>query len=153
MLDAAISPLAGSAIAGFSFKPRYDNFINGKFTPPLGGQYFDNMSPITGHVCTQAARSTEADINLALDAAHEAAEAWGKRSAADRALILNRIADKMEQNLDLLAYVETVDNGKPIRETTLADIPLAIDHLRYFASCARAQEGTNLQALAVAAQG
>ncbi len=142
MLDAAISPLSGSSVKGFSFKPRYDNFINGAFTAPLGGQYFDNVSPITGHAFTQAARSTEADINLALDAAHAAAEAWGKQSMAARALILNRIADRMEQNLDLLAYVETVDNGKPIRETTLADIPLAIDHLRYFAACARAQEGS-----------
>jgi aldehyde dehydrogenase len=142
MLDAAIAPLSGSSLSGFSFKPHYDNFINGKFTAPLGGQYFDNVSPITGHVFTQAARSTEADINLALDAAHAAAEAWGKQSMAARALILNRMADKLEQNLDLLAYVETVDNGKPIRETTLADIPLAIDHLRYFAACARAQEGS-----------
>ena len=142
MLDAAIAPLAGSTVTGFSFKPRYDNFINGKFTAPVGGQYFDNVSPITGQVFTQAARSDEADINLALDAAHAAADAWGKQSMAARALILNRIADRMEQNLDLLAYVETVDNGKPIRETTFADIPLAIDHLRYFAACARAQEGS-----------
>ncbi len=113
-----------------------------QFAAPLGGRYFDNVSPITGQVFTQAARSTEADINLALDAAHAAAEAWGKTAIAARAQILNRIADKMEQNLDLLAYVETVDNGKPIRETTFADIPLAIDHLRYFAACARAQEGS-----------
>jgi len=142
MLDAAISPAAGSSVAGFSFKPRYDNFINGKFTAPLSGQYFDNISPITGRPFTQAARSNEADINLALDAAHAAAESWGKTSVAQRALILNRIADRMEQNLDLLAYVETVDNGKPIRETTFADVPLAIDHMRYFASCIRAQEGS-----------
>ncbi len=142
MLDAAIAPLSGSAFSGFSFKPRYDNFINGKFTAPVDGQYFDNVSPITGHVFTQAARSNAADINLALDAAHAAAESWGKQTMAARALILNRMADKLEQNLDLLAYVETVDNGKPIRETTLADIPLAIDHLRYFAACARAQEGS-----------
>ncbi|GAN79874.1 aldehyde dehydrogenase [Acidocella aminolytica] len=141
MLDAAIAPLSGSAISGFSFKARYDNFINGKFTAPLSGQYFDNVSPITGQVFTQAARSNEADINLALDAAHAAAEAWGKRPAAERAQILLKMADKMEQNLDLLAYAETVDNGKPIRETTAADVPLAIDHLRYFASCVRAQEG------------
>jgi aldehyde dehydrogenase len=141
MLDAAIAPLSGSVVSGFSFKPRYDNFINGKFTAPLSGQYFDNVSPITGRVFTQAARSNEADINLALDAAHAAAEAWGKRPAAERAGVLLKIADKMEQNLDLLAYVETVDNGKPIRETTVADVPLAIDHLRYFASCVRAQEG------------
>jgi aldehyde dehydrogenase len=141
MLDAAISPLSGSSVTGFSFKPRYDNFIGGKFTAPLSGEYFDNVSPVTGHVFTQAARSNEADINLALDAAHAAAEAWGKTSPAARAGILNRIADKMEENLDLLAYVETVDNGKPIRETTFADIPLAIDHVRYFAACVRAQEG------------
>ncbi len=141
MLDAAIAPLPGSAVSSFSFKPRYDNFINGKFTAPLSGQYFDNVSPITGRVFTQAARSNEADINLALDAAHAAAEAWGKRPAAERAGIMLKIADKMEQNLDLLAYVETVDNGKPIRETTVADVPLAIDHMRYFASCVRAQEG------------
>ncbi len=141
MLDAAISPLPGSALSGFAFKPRYDNFIGGKFTAPVGGQYFDNVSPISGLVFTQAARSAEADINLALDAAHAAADAWGKTSPAARALILNRIADKMEQNLDLLAYVETVDNGKPSRETTFADIPLAIDHVRYFAACVRAQEG------------
>jgi aldehyde dehydrogenase len=142
MLDAAIAPLQGSSVTGFAFKARYDNFIGGKFTAPVGGQYFDNVSPITGQVFTQAARSAEADINLALDAAHAAAEAWGKTPIAARALILNRIADRMEQNLDLLAYVETVDNGKPIRETTFADIPLAIDHIRYFAACARAQEGS-----------
>jgi aldehyde dehydrogenase len=142
MLDAAIAPLQGSSVTGFAFKAQYDNFIGGKFTPPAGGKYFANVSPITGQVFTQAARSTEADINLALDAAHAAADAWGKTAIAERALILNRIADVMEQNLDLLAYVETVDNGKPIRETTFADIPLAIDHIRYFAACARAQEGS-----------
>ena len=142
MLDAAIAPLSGSSVQGFAFKARYDNYIGGKFTAPLAGEYFDNVSPITGQVFTKAARSREADINLALDAAHAAAEAWGKTPIAARAQILNRIADKMEQNLDLLAYVETVDNGKPIRETTFADIPLAIDHLRYFAACARAQEGS-----------
>lgn len=142
MLDAAIAPLLGSPVTGFVFKTRYDNFIGGKFVAPVNGQYFDNVSPVTGHVFTQAARSTEADINLALDAAHAAADGWGKTSPAARALILNRIADKMEQNLDLLAYVETVDNGKPIRETTFADIPLAIDHVRYFAACIRAQEGS-----------
>ncbi len=142
MLDAAIAPLSGSSVTGFSFKERYDNFIGGRFVAPLAGRYFDNVSPITGQVFTQAARSTEADIALALDAAHGAAEGWGKMAIAARAQILNRIADRMEQNLDLLAYVETVDNGKPIRETTFADIPLAIDHLRYFAACARAQEGS-----------
>ena len=142
MFDSALAPAAGSAAAKYSFKTRYDNFIGGKFVAPREGKYFDNVSPITGRPFTQAARSTEADINLALDAAHAAAEAWGKTAIASRAQILNRIADRMEQNLDLLAYVETVDNGKPIRETTAADIPLAIDHLRYFAACARAQEGS-----------
>jgi len=142
MLDAAIAPLQGSSVTGFAFKARYDNFIGGKFVAPLSGQYFDNVSPITGQVFTQAARSNEADINLALDAAHAAADAWGKTSAAARAQILNKIADRLEANLDLLAYAETVDNGKPIRETTYADIPLAIDHVRYFASCIRAQEGS-----------
>ena len=142
MTDSAIAPAATSPVKGFAFKDRYDNFIGGKFTAPLSGKYFDNVSPITGRVFTQAARSGEADINLALDAAHAAADKWGRTPIAERAKILNRIADKMEQNLDLLAYVETVDNGKPIRETTAADIPLAIDHLRYFAACARAQEGS-----------
>jgi aldehyde dehydrogenase len=142
MLDAAISPLPGSNITGFIFKPRYDNFINGAFAAPLSGQYFDNVSPITGRVFTQAARSSAADIELALDAAHAAAGAWGRTSVAARANILNKIADRLEQNLDLLAYVETVDNGKPIRETTLADMPLAVDHIRYFAACIRAQEGS-----------
>jgi aldehyde dehydrogenase len=142
MLDAAIAPLPGSAAAGYTFKPRYDNFIGGKFVAPLSGQYFDNISPITGRVFTQAARSNEADINLALDAAHKAADAWGRTSGTVRANILLKIADRMEQNLDLLAYVETVDNGKPIRETTFADVPLAVDHMRYFASCIRAQEGS-----------
>ena len=141
MIDAALAPRS-KAVNGFSFKPRYDNFIGGKFTPPAGGNYFDNVSPITGKSFTQAARSTDADINKALDAAHAAAGKWGRTPIAERALILNRIADRMQENLDLLAYVETVDNGKPIRETTAADIPLAIDHLRYFASCARAQEGS-----------
>jgi aldehyde dehydrogenase len=145
MLDAAIAPLPGSSLAGFSFKPRYDNFIGGKFVPPAAGQYFDNVSPITGRVFTQAARGQAADIELALDAAHGTAEAWGKTTPAVRANMLQKIADRMEQNLDLLAYVETVDNGKPIRETTLADVPLAIDHMRYFASCIRAQEGSLAQ--------
>jgi len=142
MLDAAIAPLSGSSVTGFAFKSHYDNFIGGKFVPPANGLYFDNVSPITGQAFTKAARSTEADINLALDAAHAAADAWGKTPIATRALILTRVADRLEQNLDLLAYAETVDNGKPIRETTFADIPLAIDHLRYFAACARAQEGS-----------
>lgn len=105
-------------------------------------EYFDNISPVTGKSICQVARGTAEDIDLALDAAHAARDAWGRTSTTERALILNRIADRMEENLDMLAMVETIDNGKPIRETTAADIPLAIDHFRYFAGCARAQEGT-----------
>ncbi|MGA7569848.1 MAG: aldehyde dehydrogenase [Candidatus Aquilonibacter sp.] len=123
------------------FKKRYDNFIGGKFVPPVKGQYFANVSPIVGHPFTEVARSTAEDIELALDAAHAAKDAWGKTSATERATILNKIADRMEANLAKLALAETIDNGKPIRESTAADIPLAIDHFRYFAAAIRAQEG------------
>ncbi|WP_431259559.1 aldehyde dehydrogenase [Roseateles chitinivorans] len=130
-----------AAGAPLEFKKRYDNFIGGQWTAPRDGQYFDVITPITGQVFTQAARSTAADIELALDAAHAAAEKWGATSAAERANVLLRIADRIEQNLELLAYAETVDNGKPMRETLNADLPLAVDHFRYFAGCLRAQEG------------
>ncbi len=123
------------------FKARYGNFIGGKFVEPVAGRYFDNTSPITGGKICEVARSDKDDIEKALDAAHAAKDAWGKTSAAERALILNKIADRMEENLDLLALAETWDNGKPIRETTAADMPLAIDHFRYFAGAVRAQEG------------
>ena len=123
------------------FKARYDNFINGRFVPPVGGRYFQNTSPVTGQVICEVARSTADDINLALDAAHDAKQRWGQTSVSERALILNRIADKMEAHLELLALCETWDNGKPIRETMAADLPLAVDHFRYFAGCIRAQEG------------
>jgi aldehyde dehydrogenase len=123
-------------------KAKYDNYIGGKWVAPVRGQYFSNLSPVTGqHVC-DIARSTAEDIELALDAAHKAKAAWGRTSSTDRAKILNKIADRMESNLDVLALVETIDNGKPLRETTHADMPLAIDHFRYFAGCARAQEGS-----------
>lgn len=125
-----------------NFKERYDNYIGGKWTPPVKGQYFDNVTPVTGKVFTQAARSTEEDIELALDAAHEAKEAWGKTSATERSNILLKIADRIEQNLEMLAVAETWDNGKAVRETLNADLPLAIDHFRYFAGAIRAQEGT-----------
>ncbi|HBR27718.1 MAG TPA: aldehyde dehydrogenase [Rhizobiales bacterium] len=128
--------------ARVAMRPRYENFIGGKWVAPVAGQYFDNISPITGKPVCQIARSQAADIELALDAAHKAKDAWGKTSPASRAAILNKIADRMEENLKVLAAVETIDNGKPIRETTFADIPLAIDHFRYFASCIRAQEGS-----------
>ncbi len=128
--------------ARVAIRSRYDNFIGGDWVAPVEGQYFDNISPVTGKTVCQIARSQAADIELALDAAHKAREAWGKTAPAERAKLLNQIADRMEENLQLLAAVETIDNGKPIRETTAADIPLAIDHFRYFASCLRAQEGT-----------
>ncbi|NMG37442.1 aldehyde dehydrogenase family protein [Azoarcus sp. TTM-91] len=134
--------LPGQAGAKVQFKSRYDNFINGKWVAPVRGQYFDNVTPVTGKVFCQVARSTEEDITLALDAAHAAADKWGRTSVTERAQVLNRIADRMEANLEVLAYAETVDNGKPIRETLAADIPLAIDHFRYFAGCVRAQEGS-----------
>src|SRR6516164_1936673 len=125
-----------------ALRPRYDNFIGGKWVAPVDGRYFDNFSPITGKSVCQIARSQAADIELALDAAHKAKDAWGKTAPAARAAVLNKTADRMEENLKVLAAVETIDNGKPIRETSFADIPLAIDHFRYFAACIRAQEGT-----------
>jgi len=131
----------GAAGAKIAFKAQYDNFIGGKWVAPVKGQYFDVVTPVSGKVYTQAARSTAEDIELALDAAHAAFPAWGKTDAATRSNILLKIADRLEQNLELLAYAETVDNGKPIRETLNADIPLAVDHFRYFAGCLRSQEG------------
>ncbi|MDO5056287.1 MAG: aldehyde dehydrogenase family protein [Lautropia sp.] len=125
----------------FPFKPKYDNFIGGKWVPPVAGNYFDNVSPIDGKPFCQIPRSDAADIELALDAAHAARRAWGKTAIADRSGILLAIADRMEKNLQRLAVAETIDNGKPVRETMAADLPLAIDHFRYFAGCIRAQEG------------
>ena len=136
-----IYALPGAAGAKVAYKAQYNNFIGGKWVAPVKGQYFDVITPITGKAYTQAARSTAEDIELALDAAHAAADAWGKTDAATRSNILLKIADRIEANLELLAYAETVDNGKPIRETLNADIPLTIDHFRYFAGCVRAQEG------------
>ncbi len=124
------------------FKSRYGNFIGGAWVEPADGRYFENRSPIDGQVICSVARSNAADIERALDAAHDAKDAWGSTSPAERSRILLRIADVMEDNLDLLARAETWDNGKPIRETTAADVPLAIDHFRYFAGCIRAQEGS-----------
>ncbi len=124
------------------FKARYDNYIGGKFVAPVAGRYMDNITPITGQKVCEVPRSDAADVELALDAAHAAKDAWGKTSAAERSNVLLRIADRMEENLDLIAAAETWDNGKPIRETTAADIPLAVDHFRYFAGTLRAQEGT-----------
>lgn len=132
----------GSAGSIVSFKSRYGNYIGGEFVPPVKGQYFTNTSPVTGEVIAEFPRSTAEDIDKALDAAHVAADAWGRTSAQDRALVLLKIADRIEQNLELLAVTETWDNGKAVRETLNADVPLAADHFRYFAGCIRAQEGS-----------
>ena len=125
-----------------SFKPQYGNFINGKFVPPVGGAYFENKSPIDQSAIAQYPRSQQEDIELALDAANAAKHAWGNTSVAHRSALLLKVADIMEQNAELLALVETCDNGKPIRETINADVPLSIDHWRYFAGCIRAEEGS-----------
>lgn len=123
------------------FKTHYDNFIGGKWVAPVGGEYFETISPVDGQVFTKVARSREADVELALDAAWQAAPHWNQTSVTERSNMLLKIADVMEKNLDLLARVETWDNGKPIRETRAADLPLAIDHFRYFAGVIRAEEG------------
>ena len=125
-----------------NFESRYENWIGGKWVPPVKGQYFENPSPVDGKVFCEVARSTAEDIDLALDAAHAAAPAWGKTSVAERSLILLRIADRIEENLEKIAVAETWDNGKAVRETLAADIPLAVDHFRYFAGALRAQEGS-----------
>lgn len=125
-----------------TFKNRYENYIGGNWVPPVKGEYFENASPVTGKVFCEVARSTAEDIELALDAAHEAKDAWGRTSVAQRANILLKIADRMEANLEMLANAETWENGKPVRETLAADIPLAIDHFRYFAGAIRAQDST-----------
>lgn len=131
----------GTEGAKVEFKSRYEHFIGGEWTPPVKGQYFENVTPVTGKVFCEVARGTAEDIDVALDAAWKAAPAWGATSAAERALVLHRIADRMEENLEMLAVAETWDNGKAVRETLNADLPLAIDHFRYFAGAIRAQEG------------
>ncbi|WP_271395538.1 aldehyde dehydrogenase family protein [Neomicrococcus lactis] len=125
-----------------TFKSRYEHYIGGEWKAPIKGQYFENVSPINGKVFCEVGRGTPEDIEAALDAAHAAAPAWGKTSPAERAVILNKIADRMEENLELIAVAESWDNGKAVRETLKADIPLAIDHFRYFAGAIRAQEGS-----------
>lgn len=125
-----------------TFKTSYNNFINGKFVAPIGGQYFDNTSPIDNSLIAKYPRSQKEDIDMALDAANAAKESWGNTPAAQRAALLNKVADIIEAHLEEFALVETCDNGKPIRETLNADIPLAIDHWRYFAACIRAEEGS-----------
>lgn len=137
-----VQSVAQQADTNSVFHARYDNFIGGKWIAPVQRQYVDNVSPVNGRPICQVPRSTVEDLNLALDAAHAARESWGATSVAVRSQLLLRIADRMEANLDRLAQAETWDNGKPIRETTAADVPLAIDHFRYFAGCIRAQEGS-----------
>ncbi|MDO4231346.1 MAG: aldehyde dehydrogenase family protein [Lautropia sp.] len=139
-MDAASLKSLGISIE-FPFKAKYENYIGGEWVPPVGGNYFENVSPIDGKPFCQIPRSTADDINLALDAAHAEKRKWGKTSVTDRSGILLAIADRMEKNIERLAVAETIDNGKPVRETLAADIPLAIDHFRYFAGCIRAQEG------------
>src|SRR4051812_32895707 len=131
----------GATGAPHAYKPQYNNFIGGRWVAPTNETWFDVISPVDGRAYTRAPRSTAADVELALDAAHAAADKWGRTSAAERSNVLLKIADRMEANLERLAWAETVDNGKPIRETLNADIPLAIDHFRYFAGCVRAQDG------------
>ena len=137
MVDKILADIANQ----IAIRPHYDNFIGGKWVPAVKGQTFENISPIDGHVVCTIARSTAEDVELALDAAHAAREAWGRTSPAERSLALLQIADRIEQKLDLLALVETIDNGKAVRETKNADIPLAIDHFRYFGSVIRGEAG------------
>ncbi|EKO3986697.1 aldehyde dehydrogenase family protein [Vibrio fluvialis] len=132
----------GTNNAIFNFKSHYDNYIGGQWVKPVNGEYFDNISPVNGQVYCQVARSGAEDINLALDAAHEVRAEWAKTSVTERSNLLLKIADRVEANLEKLAFVETWENGKPIRETLAADLPLVVDHFRYFAGCIRAQEGS-----------
>ncbi|MDK8306963.1 aldehyde dehydrogenase family protein [Corynebacterium imitans] len=136
-----VYPNPGTAGSTVKFREQYDNYIGGDWVAPVDGEYFDNITPVTGETFCRVARGKEADINLALDAAHKAAPAFGKTSPAERALMLHRIADRMEEHLEDIAVAETWENGKAVRETLAADIPLAIDHFRYFAGAIRAQEG------------
>ena len=140
-MNAVASPRPQAVDPSSIFKKRYGNYIGGRWAEPASGQYFDNASPVNGKVFTSVPRSNAQDIKAALDAAHAARHAWGRTSTTERANVLLRIADRIEQNLDLLAHAETWDNGKPIRETLNADVPLCVDHFRYFAGAIRAQEG------------
>ncbi len=138
---AALYTAPGQLDSPVELKPRYENFIGGFWIAPISGKYTENLSPVTGRPFTEVPLSTPEDIELALDAAHAAKEAWGETSTTERSRVLNRIADVMEENLEMLAVAESWENGKPVRETLAADIPLAVDHFRYFASVIRAEEG------------
>ena len=137
----AVYSAPGTDGALVTFKPRYENYIGGEWVPPKDGNYFENITPVTGQAFTEIPSSTADDVETALDAAWAAAPAWGKTSVAERSNILLKIADRIESNLEMLAVAETWDNGKGIREPLAADLPLAVDHFRYFASAIRAQEG------------
>lgn len=132
----------GTTGSPVTYRERYDHWIGGEFVAPAAGRYFENPTPVTGRTFTEVARGDAADVDRALDAAHGAARSWGRTSATERALVLNRIADRMEENLEMLAVAESWENGKPVRETLAADLPLAVDHFRYFAGAIRAQEGS-----------
>ena len=136
-----VYPNPGTPESNVKFRKRYENYIGGDWVAPVAGEYFDNVTPVTGEVFCQVARGREADINLAIDAAKKAAPKWGVTSVQERSLVLLRIADRMEEHLEEIAVAETWENGKAVRETLAADIPLAIDHFRYYAGALRAQEG------------
>ena len=135
----------GSVGAILNFNSRYENFIGGKWVAPVEGRYFTNTTPVTGEAICEIPRSSAADIELALDAAHKAKDSWGRTSVTERSNILLKIADRIEANLESLSLAETWDNGKPIRECLNADLPLVVDHFRYFAGCIRAQEGSSAE--------
>ena len=129
-----------------SFKPQYENYIGGKWVPPVEGRYFDEPTPVTGEIYTKIPRSTAADIEVALDAAHAAKDRWARTSPTERSIILNKIADRLEANTEAFAVAETWCNGKGVRETIGADVPLAVDHFRYFAGAIRALKDSHLVA-------
>ena len=132
----------GEVDSPVDLKPRYENFIGGHWVAPTHGEYSDNLTPATGEAFTEVPRSTAEDVELALDAAHAAKDAWGEASTTERSRVLNKMADAIEENLEMLAVAESWENGKPVRETLAADIPLAADHFRYFASVIRGEEGS-----------
>ena len=141
----AVYSQPGSSDSTIEVKERYENFIGGEWVPPVKGEYFDNITPVTGQAFTRIARGTAEDIDKALDAAHAAKDAWGRTSITERSNILLKIADAIEANLEDIAVIETWDNGKAVRECLAADIPLAVDHFRYFAGAIRAQESGNTE--------
>ena len=137
--NAPVAEQIGNVYMWPTFRERYENYIGGAWVAPVSGEYFDNISPVNGKVFTQAARSGKEDIEMAIDAAEQAFTSWSKTSAASRSNTLLKIAQVIEDNLTYLAVVETIDNGKPVRETLAADLPLVVDHFRYFAGVLRSE--------------